>query len=434
MKKPPVFPPLAVLVLAVCLASCAKTGRAAVIWTDRPEFAVYAGYFNAAQNQYKVEVRCFDDPAARLIRNRKQNGKDIPFLRAANESGPDIVAASWLKNTSSRVLFRPLESFLGGGRIPEEQFYPPLLSLGKIDGRQYFLPVSFNIPAVVFARENAGLPAGNFTTRLEELRTKGKAYNVSPANGASWSRVGFSPSWSNDFLFITATLFNTGFREADGLVWDREALENSIRYIRNWIEDANAGMALEDDFYFKYFFVPPIRLVQSGRILFTSIDSADLFVLGEELRGALDFRWLAGDADEIPVAENSTWYGICRDGRAYQAAAAFTRWFFRDDTQRFLLEETKRLRMGENTFGIAGGFSALRSVTEHIFPHFYPALLGHMPPAESLRAPDILPRRWMALKTRVILPWLREQIRAETPPSSRALEQRIANWIRLNPE
>ena len=191
---------------------------------------------------------------------------------------------------------------------------------------------------------------------------------------------------------------------------------------------------------FKYFFLPPVRLVQSGRILFTSIGSADLFALGEELRGALDFRWLAGDAEAdggggaIPVAENSTWYGICRRGRAYQAAAAFTRWFFRDDTQSFLLEETKRLRMGENTFGIAGGFSALRSVTEQVFPHFYPALLGHMPPAESLRAPDILPRNWMALKTRVILPWLREQIRADTPPVSRALEQQIANWTRLNPD
>ena len=100
------------------------------------------------------------------------------------------------------------------------------------------------------------LPAGTFTIGLEELRTQGKNYNAAPADGAAWSRIGFSPSWNHDFLFITATLFNAGFREAEGLVWDRDALENSILYARNWIQDANTSAAMEDDFYFKYFFLP----------------------------------------------------------------------------------------------------------------------------------------------------------------------------------
>jgi hypothetical protein len=427
--------------LPLLWCSCGRSPEPAIIWTDRPELAVYAEYFNASHEGYKIEVRYFENPAQRLIDRQKNTAA----ARAGNANGraPDIVVASWLKSASSRALFQPLDHFFRNDRVAAGRFYPRLLSLGKIEGNQYLLPVSFNIPAIVFARENAGRLADLFTVDLAEIRTLGKNYNVLAAgsNGAagSYTTMGFSPSWDEEFPFITATLFNTAFREAETLIWDGEALERSILFIRDWIQDANTGIALEDDFSFKYFFVPQTKLVESGRILFASLESSEFFILGEELRGALDFRWLSGSRDEngngsIPLAENSTWYGICRSGRARKTAAAFTEWFFEDETQRFLMEESKRLRMNETTFGIAGGFSSLRTVTEQIFPQFYPGLLGHMPPEASLDPPGILPRNWMALKHRVILPYLYDQIRSGAPPQSRALEQQITNWNRLNQE
>jgi hypothetical protein len=325
-----------------------------------------------------------------------------------------MVAASWLKNASSRTLFWPLNYLFSTGTIKQDDFYPRLLAPGRIDKRQYFLPVSFNLPAIVFARENAGLLPDQFTVDPETVRLLGKNFNIE-AQGAggtrSWSKIGFSPSWNANFSFIVSTLFNTGFREAPPLVWNGESLEDSVLYLRGWIQSANINTLMEDDFSFKYFFQPPAKLVQSGRVLFAYLDSAELFTLAEDLRSALDFRWIAGNAalegDEdaesealIPVAENSVWFGICRNGKLRKTAEAFARWFFREDTQRFLLEESRRLRIGENAFGIARGFSTLRPVTEQVFPHFYPALLGHMPPAAALQPPDILPRSFRALQLR----------------------------------
>jgi hypothetical protein len=419
------------ILCALALCSCGRSPEPAVLWTDRPEFAVYAEYFNAQHEGYKVEVRYFENPAQRLI---NLNARDTP----------DMVVASWLKSARSRTLFQPLDRFFRNHTLRADDFYLRLLSLGKIDRKQYLLPVSFNISAIVFARENAGLLSDLFTVGLEEIRTLGKNYNVLSAgsNGAAgtYTRMGFSPSWNNEFPFITATLFNTNFREADTLIWNGEALENSVRYIRAWIQEANTDIAMEDDFSFKYFFVPQTKLVQSGRILFTCLESSAFLVLGEELRSTLDFRWLSGGGrpgeagGSIPLAEDSTWFGLCRGSRAHKTTALFTEWLFQEETQRFLLHESKRLRMNETTFGIANGFSALRTVTEQIFPQFYPGLLGHMPPEAALEPPDILPRNWMTLKHRVILPYLQSQTRADTEPQNRLLEQQITNWNRLNQE
>jgi hypothetical protein len=59
-------------------------------------------------------------------------------------------------------------------------------------------------------------------------------------------------------------------------------------------------------------------------------------------------------------------------------------------------------------FGIAGGFSGLKSVNERDFPQYYPRLIGRIPPEELLYAPGPLPAAWSEIKTQVLLPWLRQ--------------------------
>jgi hypothetical protein len=161
------------------------------------------------------------------------------------------------------------------------------------------------------------------------------------------------------------------------------------------------------------------------------MDSAAFFTQAPERRENLDFRWIAGD-ETIPLDEGAVFYGVSKAGRAQKAAEAYTRWFFSPETQRFLLEESINKRLSENSFGIGGGFSALRTVTEQIFPQFYPALLGHIPPESYLSPPNILPRNWAGLKERVILPYLHDRIRGKEGEDARSLERRISDWSRLN--
>ncbi|MDR1030454.1 MAG: hypothetical protein LBL76_06230 [Treponema sp.] len=386
----------------------------AVLWTDRPEFALYTAYFNSSQTRYKVETRYYEALAQRLT----ETGES-----------PDVVVGNWLKSVSTRSLFKPLDSFFAQDRIAKTAFYPRLLALGNIDATQYLFPVAFNIPAIVFARANGSLLSNPFTITFEELKTLGTGYNVQ-RNGM-YSRMGFSPAWNDEFFLVATTLFNASFMEANPIAWDAEALDQAIAYMRTWTEASNTSIQAEDEFTFKYFYDPPAKLAASGRILFTYMNSADFFTLTQETRANLNFRWLA-EQETIPLFENTVYYGIYKKGKAKKAADAFTQWFFQTETQRLLLEISKNQGLQDTLFGISSGFSAMRTVTEQIFPQFYPSLLGHMPPDGFLSPPKILPQYWDALKEQVILPYLRDRIRQTGEEVPRSLERRITDWYRIN--
>lgn len=404
-----------IFLVLVSLGSCVLLpSNKVIIWTDRPEFALYAEYFNNSQDKYKAEIRYFESPAQKLT-----------------EAGdyPDIVAASWLKSVSLRGFFKVLDSVFSKDGLAESAFYSRLLSMGKIDKYQYLIPVSFNIPAAVFAQNYTRSLSNPFTIEMEELKMRSQAFN-SVTNGV-YTKMGFSLSSNEEFLFIATILLGASFREASPVAWDSQALENSILWLKKWIAEANTSVQTEDDFAFKYFYEPPDKLVNSGRILCTCMDSSRLFTLPEERRMNLDFRWISAK-EIIPLDEWNVFYGIHKKTRAFKAAKAFTRWFFTDETQRLLLEAARSKRLNETSFGISGGFSAMRTVTEHVFPQFYPDLLGRMPPESYLSPGNTLPRNWMAIKGRVILPYIRERIRYANRDEVRSLERRLSDWYRLN--
>jgi ABC-type glycerol-3-phosphate transport system substrate-binding protein len=408
---------LFLIIGALALFSCVlnSTGRV-VLWTDRAEFSLYAEYFNASQGKYKVEARYFESPARKL---------------AETGEFPDIVAASWLNSTATRLFFRPLDSFFKKNGLVLSSFYPRLLALGSLDKRQYLLPVNFNVPALVFAQGYSRSCSDPFIIEMEEIREKAKAYNT--ATGGVYTRIGFSPSSDDEFLFLAAILFGASFREASPIAWESHALESGIAWVQDWIREANTSIQMEDDFAFKYFQDPADKLLNSGRILYTYMDSSSFFTLPEERRTNLDFRWIAA-RKMIPLDEENVFYGIHKKTKSYEGAKAFTLWLFSAETQRQLLEAGKSKRLNESSFGIAGGFSAMKTVTEQVFPQFYPALIGRTPPEIYLAPPNVLPRNWESVKEHVILPYLRERVRHSSREEVRTLERRISDWHRLNRE
>jgi ABC-type glycerol-3-phosphate transport system substrate-binding protein len=408
---------LPLILTALSAISCLPGGsKTAILWSDRPEFSFYAKYFNAAQDQYKLETQYYEFPAQKL--------KD-------NNQYPDIVAGSWLKSVSTRVFFKPLDSHFRNKALLESDFYPRLLAMGNIDGKQYLLPVSFNAPMVIFARDNGEQLSNPFTIGFDEIKKLGENYNAQTRDKDAYIRMGFSPTWDDNFLFITATLYNTSFREAEPIAWDSIALDRAMSFAYQWTCEANTNIQAVDDFTFKYLYNPPATHALSGRILFTCMDSDRFFTLAEDQQNSLDFRWLA-ERDTIPLAEESVYLGLAKKGKAPKAAAAFLRWFFSAETQRNLLELSRQNRMFETSFGISGGFSAMRPVTEQIFPQFYLGLLGRMPPSEFLSPPNILPINWIALKERVVLPYLHDRARQPNQEGIYQLERRLADWQRIN--
>ncbi|MCL2763497.1 MAG: hypothetical protein FWD36_09915 [Treponema sp.] len=410
-----------ILSFLILLASCSSGNNTAILWTDRPEFALYSELFNTSQDRYKIETYYYDSPAEKLKDN--------------NARPPDIVAASWLRSASTRVFFKPLDRQFKGNTLHQNDFYPRILAMGNIDGKQYLLPVSFNAPMVIFAGDMGRQLSNPFTIGFNEMKTLGKAYNTQ-TNGI-YTRMGFSPSWDDNFLFITTTLFNVSFRETAShggeipIIWDSVALNRAMLFAHEWIREANTSIQAVEDFSFKYFYIPPAKLALSGRVLFTCMDSRRFFTLAEEQQTHLDFRWLA-ENNVIPLSEGSVYFGLTKKGKSPKAAEAFLRWFFNADTQRYLLDRSRQNRISETSFGIGGGFSAMRPVTEQIFPQFYQGLLGHMPPGDFLSPANILPSNWITLKERVILPYLHDQAKHPNQNEAGRLEQRLIDWQRVN--
>lgn len=397
--------------------SCQIGGTKTVtLWTDQSEFAIYAEIFNSRQKNYKIETFYYEN---------------LPNMLAKTKIYPDIVIGTGLKNSETRKLFKNLDYFFDELLLKQTSFYINLLRLGNIDGKQYLLPVSFNIPAVIFSKENSSLVSKPFFLTLDEIQSLGKNYNQINNQG-TYVRMGFSPRWDDEFLFIVSRLFNVSYRESSPLAWDAAALERAMNYVYRWSIETNGSPEKEDDFAFKYLYNPPAVIATSGKTLFAYISSEDLLTLSEDRLNTLDFRWV-GNGNAIPIMEGSPFLGIYKKSKSKQAIDAFIQWFYREENQRELLQQSKEYRLMDHSFGIANGFSALRTVTEQIFPSFYPILLGHTPPAESLTPPGILPKNWDVLKARVILPYLHDASRTDKKASIVPLEKRLAEWLKNNP-
>ena len=408
------------LLFSTLFFSCrADESNRLIIWTDRPEFAFYVEYFNSGQDLYKAEVRYFEFPSRQLSESGDQ---------------PDIVIAGWLNSASVRNFFRPLDEFFEIHGLESSSFYSSLLSLGRFGDRQLLIPVSFNLPSIVFSRDLVNVSANPFIMELDEIMAGAKAFNV--MSSGSYTALGFSPLFNNEFLYIVSLLYGAEYNElfpavqSSPISWNAHALESSLSWFENWFDNGIDGIRMEDDFVLRYFVNQPDRLINTGRILYTYMDSSGFFTLPEERRMNLNFRWI-GNNEIIPISDSGVFFGIHRRTQSGRAAEAFTIWFFSEETQRNLLEVSRDKRLNEMYFGVAGGFSAMRTVTEQIFPQFYPALLGHTAPEVFLSSTGILPRNWTAIKDRVIIPYLNDRIR-NADSEIRSLDSRINDWYRLN--
>ena len=405
----------AVLVLLLsCLVSCSNNKEPVVIWTDRQEFASYAELFNAAQDAVKVVVVYKESPVAALPPDRDQQP-------------PDLVVGSWLRNDTTIKQFRPLDYLFTRRKINKSLFYPQLLDYGSVQNRQYLLPVSFNLPAIIFAAKNSHLVTENHLLTLDQIRDIASKFNRK-GNSNVHTAMGFAPSWSPDFLYIAAQLKGGNFRGSENsLMWSQEKLELVIDYLHQWTQTVNDSIQEERDFAFKYLYTPKARQVLSGSCLFAYTTSSQLFSTPQNLLKEIGFRWVHQD-NRIPVEDDIVFMGIHRNSRNTAGAEAFVSWFMQEESQHQMMERATIMDLSISTFGIAGGFSAMQNVTERVFPIYCKPLLDNVPAAQYIVPPTSLLPRWEGLKDRVIIPWLSDAAAAKDLSTIMSLEQRLAEW------
>lgn len=401
---------LAILLLALGTAACSP--RPTELWTDRPELSVYASAFNASQQRYRVVVR---------------HHEALPAAVATARRKPALVIGSYLRSESFRKQLVSLDYLFGELAINQSLFYPELLAKGNVDGRQLLLPLSFNLPMVAFRDvDPAPLPVGQVAS-LSDLEPAALAFNRK--SGREYTALGFSPRWYGEPMLLTAWASGVSFREGTPLAWSDEGLDKAVTTLRDWASRVNGSIEAEDDFAFKYLYLPSYASVLEKRTLFAVLRSDRFFLVPEAARGLLDFRWYGADG-RIPVFGDAVWAGILRSGSGKQGAEAFLGWLFSESTQAELLQSSKRLRLTESVFGIAGGFSSLSTVNDRWFPLVYPAMEGRMVAGPNLVAPNILPLDWPSIEAEVALPFLEAAAGRSPPEDARSdFRRRLADWV-----
>lgn len=392
----------------------ARQDRRIVIWTNCREFAQYIELFNATSRENRAVLVYKENPAFSLP-------------PAKDELTPDIVIGSWLRSDFMQKEFCRLDYLFNHQNLTTSMFYKNLLDSGKHHSSQYLIPVSFNLPAVIFDKSNTQFVTDNYMLTLDEIKTTASEYNQKKADD-KFQRIGFAPLNNNSFLSLTAKLFNTDFREVKGqIIWNEQNLNNSVSFLKNWIEKENQSAQVEEDFAFKYLFMPYYRQVLSGRTLFATTQSQQIFKLLHEQELNIDYRWIVQDG-KIFMDDSFVMMGIYKKAQNISGASEFITWFCQAETQKKLLERKEAMNLETELFGIADGFSAVRGVTEHILPTFYTQLLSNLPPAQMLEVPQKLPPRWESYKTQVVEPFIRDQISEQHEQNKKPLAEYEREW------
>ena len=192
---------------------------------------------------------------------------------------------------------------------------------------------------------------------------------------------------------------------------------------------APAVLPVTSDFADTYLHRPLHQLALDGRILLFVSDIASYARLPEEKRELLDFRWLTV-AGGIPILEDYRSFAVPSAADNPAGAGLFLRWISQPEIQAHLLEAANFAWL--HGFGLAGGFPALREISERILPRSHDFLIGRLPDASLLRVPAPPPVDWAVARTELVEPWLRAAVTAGAlpPPGQPPLAQAVSRWRR----
>ena len=226
MKKTAFFKIFSIFTLSFFLFSCKfqqqEQKKRVVIWTSCSEFVQYIELFNKTHKENNAILVYKENPAL-----------SIPPAR--DETPPDIIIGSWLRNDAPYKYCKPLDYIFYNKILSSDVFYKQLFEAGQKNNLQFLLPVSFNLPTIVFSQENKNLVPDNYTLTFEQIRKTGAEFNTKNEKGV-FTKIGFTPLSNNDFLYLSTKIFDVNFREENGkIIWNSEKLQETTDKLKDWI-------------------------------------------------------------------------------------------------------------------------------------------------------------------------------------------------------
>ncbi len=391
--------------LLVLATSCQAYTHVSTLWTNIPDIAGYVAKFNAEQKQWQILLEYQAHPARQLL---------TPGPKA------DLVIARGLNSNEVRNNLTSLAFLFDRGGITKAQFYPQLLASGSDGDTPLLIPLSFDLPILVFRRGALDNPDGLLLS-FSALQAYSKKFDTSAPPG--FNRFAFSPRWDNfalTALEAEGVSFGEDFRGR--LSWDEGRLNSGVTGLQTWIQGLDP--AREKDFTRKYQESNPLQMLQEGRELFTASTLKSFITLPEYERQGLEFRY-PDDGQGIPAEDSIVWAGIPSSAVTRAAAQAFLTWYFQEKTQKELALETHA--KDTRGFGLASGLDSLIKVNDQVLPRLYPALTGRVPPPSLVSFPPPRPLEWAQLKRKVLSPWLDQRLLGDQKQN---LNDDVERWYR----
>lgn len=394
---------------ALLFFSCKNADdNALIIWTNNAELLPYIELFNKTHETKKALLLYKENPAREL--EKKQDAVDV-------------VIAPFLHTAKTEIFFKPLDCIFDCTSLSKRKLYRGLLSAGKIKNRTYLLPVSFNLSAFLFAKDKAALLPNEKTITLNEAKKRAIDFNE---GNERFTKLGFAVQENENFLYFVAKMQNAQFKQAKEIFsWNKKNLDASVSFLADWIKTANGSAKREQDFIYKYLFMPNYKQGVAGNTLFSYAESRELFLLSESDLQAVDFRWLS-DGEKILVTDDMIQVGIPKTAKHTNDAKQFLEWFFDAKVQEQFLEIEKN---ANRSLAIAGGFSALIETNEKSAKPYQPFFFLNPPPRNVSQAKFVLPARWNEMKNTIVLPYLSDVV-SNANGVKVSLDERITNWLK----
>lgn len=383
--------PVVGLLLALLASSCDQSAnRVSTLWTNVPEVASAVERFNASQREWQLLVEYVEDPA--------------PLLGASGRTA-DLVIARGLATSAVKGAMGSLDFLFDRGQLAKALFYHRILDAGQQNDRLKLLPISFDLPVLVYSQKvTPGL--SGFSLSLDEVRTQNTDFDAQVVKGQR--RIAFSPSWDGfgpTFLEWSGVKFQEGFQ--GGLTWD-SSLTAGLGAFQGWPSPQGAAGT---EFQRKYLQGSPLPALVTGRVQFYPSTLSAFLTIPWKDRRDLDFRFLDLDG-RVLASEGTVWAGIPSSSLTRGAGEQFLAWFFQPEVQKQLIEAARN--EDDRNFGLAQGLSSLVGTNESALLEAYPHLAGKLPGADQVVFWAALPGDWQTLKSSVLKPWLDNPAASET--------------------
>lgn len=359
--------------------------RATTCISSSPDIAFFAEQFNATQRKHKILFHYTENCREYLIQ----------------EQIPDIVFDWNIQDTVQRINYKTLRSVVKS----KNRYYTELLNQGKIHGRQKMIPLTFNLPTVIYKHTPGEAEYDNYINfkQIGEI-----AQNWNRQNQYEYLRLGFSPLWNQEAFYLAYRIFGLKFsNKEEGFTVNQNSLEAAEKSINHWTEVLIPDLDKEQSFRDKYRKTPGYRLVEEEKVLFFYYQTNDFFQIPQSYRSNQLFAWLT-DGTKILCDESFLFAAIPEKTKNTKGAYAFLAWLLKPEVQKMLIN--KKNKEGYTGFGLCEGFSIVKEVNEEFFPQFYPELKAKIPKESEILFPEFIPSGFSLAKEEVIPDWLVQKL------------------------